>query len=50
MIAEEPQQTFVSHLIELRDRLLRIVVGVVVVFVALFHWSGDIYHCWHYRC
>ncbi len=44
MIAEEPQQTFVSHLIELRDRLLRIVVGVVVVFVALFHWSGDIYH------
>lgn len=44
MISEETQQTFISHLIELRDRLLRIVIGLVVVFVALFHWSGDIYH------
>ncbi|MFO1379434.1 MAG: twin-arginine translocase subunit TatC [Chitinivorax sp.] len=44
MIPEDAQQTFISHLIELRDRLLRIFVGIIVVFVALFHWSGDIYH------
>lgn len=44
MIPEDAQQTFISHLIELRDRLLRIFVGIIVVFVALFHWSGEIYH------
>ncbi len=44
MIPEDAQQTFISHLIELRDRLLRIFIGIIVVFVALFHWSGDIYH------
>ncbi len=36
-------QSFISHLIELRTRLLRAIIGLVVVFVALFHWSGDIY-------
>lgn len=35
--------TFISHLIELRDRLLRIVLGVVVVFVCLFPFANDIY-------
>ncbi len=39
-----PEQTFVSHLIELRDRLLRIVVAVLVVFLALFAFANDIYH------
>ncbi len=40
----DAQQTFITHLIELRDRLMRIIIGIVVVFVALFNWSGDIYH------
>ncbi len=35
--------TFLSHLIELRDRLLRIVVGVVVTFVCLFPFANKIY-------
>ncbi len=39
-----PEQTFVSHLIELRDRLLRVVVAVLVVFLALFAFANDIYH------
>jgi len=40
----EPQEdTFISHLVELRDRLLRAVVAVVVVFVCLMPWAGDIY-------
>lgn len=38
-----PTESFVSHLIELRDCLLRAVIGLVVVFVALFPFSGKIY-------
>jgi sec-independent protein translocase protein TatC len=32
---EDEEQPFVSHLIELRDRLLRIVLAVIVIFLAL---------------
>ena len=40
----EPQEdSFISHLVELRDRLLRAVVAVVVIFVCLMPWAGDIY-------
>ena len=39
----EQQETFIAHLVELRDRLLRAVVAVVVVFVCLMPWAGDIY-------
>ncbi len=35
--------TFISHLIELRDRLLRSILAVVLVFLFLFPWAGDIY-------
>ncbi len=38
-----PTENFISHLIELRSRLLRIVVGLIVVFVALFPFANDIY-------
>jgi sec-independent protein translocase protein TatC len=38
-----PQETFVSHLIELRSRLLRSIVAVVVVLFCLFPWAKDIY-------
>lgn len=37
------QDTFISHLIELRDRLLRAILAVVVFFVCLMPWAGDIY-------
>lgn len=36
-------ETFISHLIELRDRLLRAVVGLVVTFLCLFPFANDIY-------
>lgn len=36
-------ETFVSHLIELRDRLLRAIVGLLVAFVCLFPFANDIY-------
>ncbi|AXK39169.1 twin-arginine translocase subunit TatC [Crenobacter cavernae] len=38
------EQPLLVHLIELRTRLVRAIVGLLIVFVALFHWSGDIYH------
>ncbi len=38
-----PTENFISHLIELRTRLLRIVIGLVVVFVVLFPFANDIY-------
>jgi sec-independent protein translocase protein TatC len=37
------EDSFISHLLELRDRLLRAVIALVVVFVALFPWANDIY-------
>lgn len=35
---------FLSHLIELRDRLLRVVIVIAVVFVVLFPFAKDIYN------
>lgn len=35
-----PQDSFISHLVELRSRLLKAVVAVLVVFVALFLYPG----------
>ena len=39
----ESENSFVSHLIEMRDRLLRAVLAVVIIFIALFPWAQDIY-------
>ena len=39
----EVEETFISHLIELRDRLIRSILSVVVVFLALVAWARDIY-------
>ncbi|HJV06794.1 MAG TPA: twin-arginine translocase subunit TatC [Chromobacteriaceae bacterium] len=38
------EQPLLEHLIELRTRLVRALAGMIIVFLALFHWSGDIYH------
>jgi len=35
------QETFLSHLVELRERLVRALLAVAVVFVALFVWPGS---------
>jgi sec-independent protein translocase protein TatC len=37
------QDSFISHLVELRDRLLRAILAVVVVFLCLFPWARDLY-------
>lgn len=36
--------SFVTHLIELRNRLLRIVVVLLLIVIALFPFANDIYH------
>ncbi|SHI04447.1 twin-arginine translocase subunit TatC [Ferrimonas marina] len=38
------QQPLISHLMELRTRLMRALGSVFVVFFALAYWSNDIYH------
>lgn len=37
------EDTFISHLVELRDRLLRILIAVGVVFVILFPFASELY-------
>lgn len=39
-----PTESFIFHLIELRNRLLRAVAGWLVVFVCLFPFADRIYH------
>lgn len=40
---EQKEQTLMDHLIELRDRLLHMVLAILVVFLALFAFSEDIF-------
>ncbi|MDE2584069.1 MAG: twin-arginine translocase subunit TatC [Betaproteobacteria bacterium] len=37
------EESFLSHLVELRDRLIRALLAVLVVFVCLFPWSKELY-------
>jgi sec-independent protein translocase protein TatC len=41
---QQVEQPFMSHLLELRDRLLRVVIVVLVIFAGLFSFANDIYH------
>jgi sec-independent protein translocase protein TatC len=40
---EGAQETFISHLVELRDRIIRAGIAVIVVFVSLVYWAPDIF-------
>jgi sec-independent protein translocase protein TatC len=40
---EQGGQSFLSHLVELRARLLRAIAGVVVAFLGLSYFANDIY-------
>jgi sec-independent protein translocase protein TatC len=37
------ENSFISHLIEMRDRLLRAVLAIVIIFICLFPWAQDLY-------
>lgn len=39
----DSQQTFITHLLELRDRLLRAVIAWILIFVCLFPFANDLY-------
>ncbi|MFI4888001.1 MAG: twin-arginine translocase subunit TatC [Burkholderiales bacterium] len=39
----DPQESFLSHLIELRTRLMRSIIAVVIVLLVLFPFAKDIY-------
>ncbi|MCW8346662.1 twin-arginine translocase subunit TatC [Vibrio sp. ZSDZ65] len=43
MSTVEQTQPLISHLLELRNRLLRAIGAVLVVFLCLIYFSGDIY-------
>ena len=40
---DQKEQTLMDHLIELRDRLLHMVLAILIVFIALFSFSEDIF-------
>ena len=37
------EQSFISHLMELRSRLIRALLALIIVFVCLFPWSKELY-------
>ena len=40
----ETEMPLMSHLLELRNRLLRIVIAIFAVFFCLFYWATDLYY------
>lgn len=43
LVAADSEQTFVSHLVELRGRLLRAFFGVLAIFLMLFPFAQELY-------
>lgn len=42
-MSEEQQQPLISHLIELRNRLLKAVFAILIIFLGLFYFANDLY-------
>ena len=42
-MAEEVKSGFVAHLIELRDRLIKALLSIFVIFIAIVYFANDIY-------
>ncbi|MDR0576697.1 MAG: twin-arginine translocase subunit TatC [Candidatus Accumulibacter sp.] len=40
---DQPEESFISHLVELRDRLIRALLSILVIFLCLFPWAKDLY-------
>lgn len=42
-MSEAPEDSFLSHLIELRDRLIRALGAILIVFICVFPWAKELY-------
>ncbi len=42
--SQEVEQPLLTHLVEMRDRLLRAVLAVLVIFLCVFYFANDLYH------
>ena len=42
--SSQVEQPLLSHLFEMRDRLLRAVIAILVIFLGAFYFANDIYH------
>ena len=42
-MSETSEDSFLSHLIELRDRLIRALGAILIVFICVFPWSKELY-------
>ncbi|MEI7428760.1 MAG: twin-arginine translocase subunit TatC [Betaproteobacteria bacterium] len=38
------EETFFSHLVELRDRIIKASIAILVVFMSMVYWAPDIFH------
>ena len=43
-VGEGLQESFLSHLFELRDRVIKAGLAIIVVFASLVYWAPDIFH------
>lgn len=41
--ADDKSGSLMSHLVELRDRVVRMVLAILVIFLGLFYWANEIY-------
>jgi sec-independent protein translocase protein TatC len=42
--SEGLQETFISHLVELRDRIIKAALAIIVIFMSLVYWAPEIFH------
>ena len=42
-MTQDQEQPLVAHLVELRNRLLKVVLTVLVLFLGLFYFANDLY-------
>ena len=40
---DDKSGSLMSHLVELRDRVVRMVLAILVIFLCLFYWANEIY-------
>lgn len=42
-VEEDKSGSLMSHLVELRDRVVRMMLAILVIFLSLFYWANEIY-------